>query len=401
MRDGGAKSRPRDPGCKRWRDGGRRTVDPATTLARITPLLGECGITRIAQIGGLDRIGIPVAMACRPLSRSVAVSLGKGLGRTAAAVSAAMEALELWHAERIDRPLLRASIAEMRAEGRPVADPARLPRVAGPPPSTARLLWIEAEEILGGGRLWLPLALVHADYTLPLPEGSDWFAATTNGLASGNHPLEARVHALCEVIERDATARWWQLPLAEKRRLRLDPATVADPCCRQVLGRLEKAGMEVAIWATPSPLAVPAFFCLLRDRRDPAGHFASGGGCHLAAPVALLRALLEAAQVRVTYIAGARDDLRSEEFGAAALEHKERQLAPLFAGPATLAFARLPHHELASFAEDLDLLAAEFARADFAQVAIVDLGRPESPIAVVRAVVPGMRLEIHDGRRMA
>jgi len=389
----------RDPGRKNWREGGRRTVDPAITLARIGPRLAAFGITRIAQIGGLDRLGMPVAMACRPLSRSVAVSLGKGLDRTAAAVSAAMEAIELWHAERIERPLLRASIADMRAAGRPMADPARLPLIAGPPPATAKFLWIEAEELSGGGRIWLPFDLVHADYTLPLPEGADWFTATTNGLASGNHPLEARVHALCEVIERDATARWRRLPAEERRRSRLDPGTVADPHCRRLLARFARAGIEAAVWATPASLPIASFFCLLRDRRDPDGHFASGAGCHPSAPVALLRALLEAAQVRVTYIAGARDDLDRGEFGESAQERKARELAPLFADPPALSFTALPHREHPDFATDLDWLLAELARAGFDRVAMVDLGREEAGIAVVRAVVPGMRLDAEGGRR--
>ncbi len=390
-----------DRGRKRWREGGRRTVDPAVTWARIAPRLADFGITRVAQIGGLDRIGLPVAMACRPLSRSVAVSLGKGFDRTAAAVSAAMEAIELWHAERIERPLLRASIGDMRAAGRRTADPARLPLVAGPPPATAKLLWIEAEELCGGGRIWLPFDLVHTDYTLPLPEGAAWFLATTNGLASGNHPLEARVHALCEIVERDATARWRRLEAAGRRRSRLDPGTVGDPRCRLLLERFAATGVEVAVWATPAVLPVASFFCLLRDRRDPDGHFASGAGCHPSAPVALARCLLEAVQVRATYVAGARDDLHRGEFGEDAQERKARELAPLFADPPNLDFGAVPHREHPDFATDLEWLLAALAGAGFDRVAAVDLGRGEEGIAVVRMVVPGMLLDSHDGRRMA
>ena len=63
------------------------------------------GITRLADVTGLDRIGVPVFQAIRPLSRSVSVSQGKGLDPDAARASALMEAVETWHAERIDRPL--------------------------------------------------------------------------------------------------------------------------------------------------------------------------------------------------------------------------------------------------------------------------------------------------------
>ena len=54
----------------------------------------------------------------------------------------------------------------------------------------------------------MPFELVSANYTLPLPPGSGCFQANTNGLASGNHRLEAMCHGLCEVVERDATTLW-------------------------------------------------------------------------------------------------------------------------------------------------------------------------------------------------
>ena len=62
------------------------------------------------------------------------------------------------------------------------------------------ILWIAGQESNEGTSVWLPYELVHTDYTLPLPQGSGCFAANTNGLASGNHRLEAISHGLAEVI---------------------------------------------------------------------------------------------------------------------------------------------------------------------------------------------------------
>ncbi|HFA60167.1 MAG TPA: hypothetical protein ENJ83_05705 [Rhodospirillales bacterium] len=101
----------------------------------------------------------------------------------------------------------------------------------------------------------------------------------------------------------------------------------------------------------------------------------------------------------MTYISGARDDLLREEFGEAAQARKARELAPLFAEPPVLAFGDLPHHEHPDFAADLEQLLAELVRAGFDRVAMVDLTREEGEIAVVRAVVPGLLLDDHDGRR--
>src|SRR4051795_11994988 len=67
------------PVPKEFRRGAHRAVPPAETLARVRPLMARMGITRLGNITGLDRIGIPVAVAVRPNSRSVSVSQGKGL----------------------------------------------------------------------------------------------------------------------------------------------------------------------------------------------------------------------------------------------------------------------------------------------------------------------------------
>src|SRR6202020_1763686 len=90
---------------KQHRDGTHRLVSPETTLARVRPLRPVMGITRIANITGLDCIGIPVTMVCRPNARSLAVSQGKGLDLTAAKVSGVMESIEGYHAEHITLPL--------------------------------------------------------------------------------------------------------------------------------------------------------------------------------------------------------------------------------------------------------------------------------------------------------
>src|SRR5688500_16778254 len=72
----------------------QRICTPNETFARIEPPLAAAGITRIADVTGLDGLGIPVALVVRPNSRAFSVLQGKGLDFTAAKVSGAMEALE-------------------------------------------------------------------------------------------------------------------------------------------------------------------------------------------------------------------------------------------------------------------------------------------------------------------
>jgi len=62
-------------------------TEPVETLERLLRIAPEMGISRVANITGLDEIGIPVAAAIRPNSRNISVSQGKGLDMVAAKVS--------------------------------------------------------------------------------------------------------------------------------------------------------------------------------------------------------------------------------------------------------------------------------------------------------------------------
>ncbi|MGH6913039.1 MAG: YcaO-like family protein, partial [Geminicoccales bacterium] len=177
-------------------------------MARVCPVMPDMGVTRVANVTGLDRIGIPVVMVCRPNSRSIAVSQGKGLDLDAARASGLMEAVETYHAERIELPLKLAGLQSLQERHR-VVDVAALPEIThgrfGP---NLRILWIEGRDLISQAPIWLPYETVHIDCTLPQPTGSGCFLAGTNGLASGNHPLEAIDHAIGEVVERDSTSLW-------------------------------------------------------------------------------------------------------------------------------------------------------------------------------------------------
>jgi len=111
---------------KLHRAGTHRTRSPAETLAAYGPRMGELGITRLADVTGLDHVGLPVYMAVRPNARSLSVSQGKGIDRDSAKASALMEAIEGWHAERVELPLRYESLAALRRAGEAVLDVRRL-----------------------------------------------------------------------------------------------------------------------------------------------------------------------------------------------------------------------------------------------------------------------------------
>lgn len=381
-----------EPIVKRFRGGTHRLIAPEDTLARVSRWMPVMGITRLANITGLDRIGIPVVVCCRPNSRSLAVSQGKGLDLASARVSALMESVESYHAEHITHPLKLASFEELRYT-HSLVDVEQLPRT-----SQSRfhphlpLLWIEGHELLSHTRMWVPYELVHTNYTHPKPSGHGCFIASSNGLASGNHPIEAISHALCEVIERDATALWYLRE--DPTRTRVDLDTVDDPGCREVLELYRRAGVAVAVWETTSDLEVPAFLCLITEdeaQADSKLHSAAGMGCHPVRAVAMLRALTEAAQSRLTVIAGSRDDIIRDDYETSRSPYVLRRDREVMTRPGPMrAFRDGPDFAAATFNEDLAWLLGRLRARGLEQVLVTDLSRPEFGISVARVVVPGL-----------
>ncbi len=384
---------------KPFSHGTRRSCPPAETWARLSPLLPVFGITRVANITGLDRIGIPVVTACRPNARSLSVFQGKGLSLDAARVSAVMEAYETWCAESIDQPLRFASLDEMRFS-HPLVDVDALPLAAIEPLDPGHpFLWIEGEALIGGGRSWLPYELVHANYALPEPPHSATFAATTNGLASGNTRDEALLHALMEVIERDALTLWKLGPDAWQSTTAIRPETVGDPACRWLLDRFATAAIDVAMFDITSDLGIPAALVLIDDATGTTGAPELGSGAHPAPEVALARALSEAAQARATFIAGAREDIPDDDYGEAALATRRSAARFILDGLSPKrAFADIRTVERPSFRDDIEATLEALCRCGMNEAIAIDVDKPAFGLAVVRVVVPGLEAALEGER---
>jgi YcaO-like protein with predicted kinase domain len=380
---------------KAFRAGTHRILPPEETLRRGLRLAPIMGITRIANVTGLDNVGVPVVMVCRPNARSLAVSQGKGLDLPAAKASGLMESIEVYHAETITLPLRLGSYEELRYSHR-LVDVLELPTIStGTFHPNLRLLWCEGRDLLNDESVFVPYELVHTDYTWPQPPGSGCFASSSNGLASGNHLLEAISHGICEVVERDATTLWKFRGRAARDSREVDLASVDDGACCQVLEKFERAEMAVRVWETTTDVGIAAFACVIRDvHRDPMRPIppASGMGCHPARSIALLRALTEAAQSRLTLITGSRDDLGPNPYDQHR-KHTPLEMEPV--RPATRKFEDAPNWDSDTLDGDVDWELDRLRTTGISRVIVVDLTKDAFNLPVARVIIPG--LEGHHG----
>jgi YcaO-like protein with predicted kinase domain len=380
-----------------------RLLTPDDTIARVLAFKSAFGITRVANLTGLDRTGIPVVMVCRPNARSSAVFNGKGLGIAAAKASGLMEAVETWHAENVRLPLQYASFADLNGRLN-LVDVEGLPRCRPDAQFDrhAPILWVEGRNLMDERAIWLPFEIVHADSRVSGPPMSGSLSMSTNGLASGSDLLEAVRHGLCEVIERDATSLWRQGAAREKDAGRLNLATIDDPKSLAILDRLTGADLDVAIWDITTDVGAATFQCLVVDRTGETGHLGVGAACHPQRAIALLRAVLEAAQVRTTYIIGSREDIEPADYDPAALRARNAEMRAFMRQSAGgRDFRSVVSARFDTFGGEVDWLLGRLRSIGLSQAIAVDLTRPEFGIPVVRIVVPGLEGSDHHAQNYA
>jgi YcaO-like protein with predicted kinase domain len=356
------------------------------------------GITRLGNVTGLDRIGIPVAIAVRPNSRSVSVSQGKGLDLTQAMASALMEATEGFHAEEVEERRC-ATYRKLAANGTVVVDPLTLCTTGQPFDVDAMIPWLEGFDLLQQEACWVPAEIVHTDYTQPL---DGYFLAGSNGLASGNHLVEAISSAICELVERDAVAVWSASGIRARAERALNIASVDDPACRALLAKYDKAGMAVRLWDVTTDIGIAAFLCDIQDLSagEPGRlrHF-HGAGCHPDRAIALVRALTEAAQTRLTYITGIRDDLLPPEYEEPPTAEIADALLDALCQEIDLnSFREAPAFAADDLGQDLRWELERLRSVGIKRVVAIDLTRQDFGIPVVRVVIPGLEGDVRHPR---
>jgi YcaO-like protein with predicted kinase domain len=385
-------SRPREP--KVLRQGTHRSQTLEQSLARVLRLAPIFGITRVANVTGLDSVGIPVVMVSRPNSRSVTVSQGKGVDLASARVSGLMESAELYHAETITAPLRLATYEELRYR-HAVVDVNELPRTSVSRfHRNLRLLWCEGRDLFTEETVLVPYEVVHTCFTTPLPDGHGCFMASSNGLASGNDAMEAISHGICEVVERDAATLSRFRPEPDADRNRLDLASVDDALCREIIRKFESAGLAVAVWDITSDIEIATFACSIVPREEGAMWHPSadtGHGCHPDRRVALLRALTEAAQTRLTLIAGLRDDFGREIYEQLLDPEVAKTIRQqTVASTPTRRFEDVPHWDGETMEDDVEWELTCLKKVGVSRVIAVDLTKTEFGLPVFRVIVPGL-----------
>ena len=372
--------------------GSQRLINPAVTIDHVKSLMPMMGITRISNVTGLDQIGINVVMVVRPNSRSVSVSQGKGVTLNDAIASGLMESAESWHAERIPPQEIKVNCRNFLGN---CVDIKELPRINNCyVDEEMELHWIAGVELFSREQIYVPLDLVHSNFT-DSRISDNLFLNSTNGLASGNHFIEAVLHAIYEVVERDAISLWNAASPKHRMATRVAINSIDNETCNQLLQKYFDADIAVGIWDITSDINIPTFICSITPQSDKdsfTSWSAVGSGTHLDVYTALRRAITEAAQIRATCIVGAREDLITSEYQT--YQQQENRIIHAYIdackAKTLVNIADIKSKANDCLCDDLKTALTFLANAGLKQVVAVDLTRDDLNIPVVRIIIPGL-----------
>ena len=380
---------------------GIRVMPPEETLERVIPLLEKAGMDPLEDITDRDNLGIPVYSVYRKKTAKGTFGNYNGKGATPeqAKASAVMEAMERYSAEqRESDEVAYGTMQQIRDSGMSYVEPADLilpARIMGMVES-AEIAWTSCYDILRGEDVWVPACAVFYPY---YPDGDlQLFRFHTNGIAAGNTIEEAILHALFEVIERDA----WSI--AESFNRTNADVIIDDPDSvpGQLLKNFNDAGIEINLKDLTTDVGVTTIGASSDDVRTKDPEMLDiGVGTHLNPEIAAIRALTEVAQSRTTHKHGLKVNAelqkRTREMGY----EKVKEANALWYNPskAKKKLSDMKDEATEYVLDDIEIVLGKLMDAGFDRVIIADLTRPEIGVPTVRAIVPGLEVSTMDSER--
>ena len=384
----------------------------------------------VFRIDGLDRIGIPV-MQANLIQPGEPATIGYGYGFTPveAEVGAVGELCEEVHVGAwVKRaPRVVASYAELvRTKGaRGVADPLTLCLPAGGVYTPDMpLTWVQAQRWPTDEPVLVPREWIAA-YPYQLGEKASLIMPITNGLGAGFDYAHALAHGLMELLQRDGNVVSYR---ALDGGLVVEPDAVEEPEVAALLETLRRLEIDVTVKLAATDFDIPNLYVVGDDRGTPTVPIqvtSCGEAAHPDRSRSLRKALLEfcgsrsrkaathgpieavrhvmprdyvekrlavamlgeeeprALEAMTEWVAQDADELRQRLSGNVFSERRRVRLSQLpDAGAAAVASSRDRLRWLTSHlaVEGLELL-------------WVDCSPPDTPVKVVKTIVPGLESE--------
>jgi ribosomal protein S12 methylthiotransferase accessory factor len=381
-----------------YSESGFRTITPEETIENYKGKTKIAGITRISEITHLDSVGIPVFTAVRPNAQdgSVSVYAGKGATKAQAKASAMMEAFERYSAERQELDNKRIIVSSAKNLPNSIdLNSLNLPKNIKYNEND-EIEWIKSKEINTACKYYIPANEVFHPYN----SSPKLFRSNTNGLASGNVIEEAILHAIFEVVERDA---WSIFELTKINNKEIELADFKNPLINDMLEKFKKRDIDIKLMDLTADINIPTIAASADDKtlKDPA-LLTLGIGTHLNPEIAVLRALGELAQSRVTQIHGTREDTTRADFMRKAGYERMKKINKVYFqhDKEKININDIKDQSSDSLNKNIEIVTQELKKVGLNKVLFTDLTRPQIGVNAVKVIIPGAELYSLDPERI-
>jgi thioglycine synthase len=386
--------------CPKVSMSGIRVIPPEETLKRVLPLLEKAGMDPVEDITDRDNIGIPVYSVYRKNTAKGTFGNYNGKGATPeqAKASAVMEAMERYSAElRDDDEIVLGTVQQVRDNG-PMIEPVDLilPARVMLGVENENIAWTTGYDLIQGEEVWVPACAVYYPY---YPDGDlQLFRFHTNGIASGNTIEEAILHAMFEVIERDA----WSIAEAFDRTNADIIIDDENSVPGKLLKQFEENGVKIHLKDLTSDLGIPTIGASSDDiaTKDPE-LLNIGVGTHLDPMIAATRALTEVAQSRTTHKHGLKVNANLVKVTKEMGYDKIKAVNRLWYSDSGKSVKLSEMENLATpyVRDDIEVVLGRLVDCGFERAVVADLTRPEINVPTVRMIIPGMEVSTMDSER--
>ncbi|NCX94774.1 MAG: hypothetical protein EBX40_08880, partial [Gammaproteobacteria bacterium] len=174
-----------------------------------------------------------------------------------------------------------------------------------------------------------------------------------------------------------------QLPVVQKRARAVRLESIQFPEARALIDILHSHRIDIALYEITNRFNFPSYTCTIADENPfrKLGHY-TGAGTHSFKGIAVCRALTEAVQSRLTYIAGSRDDMFPQDY---TLSWSKLSV------PGVLDFDSMPSRPYGHIDEQLEDILSMLSSYGL-DVLYHRHTQADEPITVLKCVVPGIQI---------
>ncbi|MBA3749800.1 MAG: YcaO-like family protein [Nitrosopumilus sp.] len=409
---------------KKWTPKGTSRIQPVeVTLENVNYLIKEIGITRLADITDMDRLKIPNYSAVLPGTEDyIWVYGGKGPTKNHAKASAVMESIERYSSlpRNYINKIIKGSYEELSRSYNILKYNEVIEPISFSLDDKMIMDYCVGYDLLSEKDILVPAALAIFKYISKSPSVNPYAFYHTNGLASGNVIEEAICHALCEVIERDATSiaefassafQYHILRTIENSFIQsgvniktieskkfiddngvypdVDLNDVDNESVKELFKRFENCQISLTVKDITSDLGIPTFVASSVEWvNHDYGFLVEGHGTHPDSRIALIRAITEVSQSRAANIQGSRDDLRKMKYNPD--DSDDKRSWQFIKSTKIIKFSDIKSYYNEDILDDIRLILEKLKEKELKKVVIVDLTNPRLNIPVIRAIVPGL-----------